>query len=225
MPIYSIKIDQSQSLKEPSKICQHHIVLVENPDSLSKLSIKSLSGLGGTGKFALVFGEKTSLNQMEVILLQNKDFANIIEIALFVPKGGNSFSVITRSLENDQELIVLNIWNNGGYIWNMPVYPKGRLDNLKGVDINATSFNFPPFCYKENPENEDEEYQGIEVLNTFINLCPITPNCSEHLVLKQSLPTIHTSHPTLLYRRVVIRIHNFSVFAAGEDFKRHFKVT
>ena len=88
VPIYSIKIDQSQSLKEPSKICQHHIVLVENPDSLSKLSIKSLSGLGGTGKFALVFGEKISLNQMEVILLQNKDFANIIEIALFVPKGG-----------------------------------------------------------------------------------------------------------------------------------------
>ena len=100
----------------------------------------------------------------------------------------------------------------------MPVYPKGRLDNLKGVDINATSFNFPPFCYKENPENEDEEYQGFEVQHT---LYPITPHCLEHLVL----PTIHISHPTLLYRRVVIRIHNFSVFAAGEDFKRHFKVT
>ena len=163
VPIYSIKIDQSQSLKEPSKICQHHIVLVENPDSLSKLSIKSLSGLGGTGKFALVFGEKISLNQMEVILLQNKDFANIIEIALFVPKGGNSFSVITRSLENDKELAVLNIWNNGEYRWNTSVYPKGRLNNLKGVAIKATSFNYPPTCYKENPENEDEEYQGIEV--------------------------------------------------------------
>ena len=164
MPIYLIKIDQRQSLKEPSKICQHHIVLVENPDSLSKLSIRSLSGLGGgTGKFALVFGEKISLNQMEVILLQNKDFANIMEIALFVPKGGNSFSVITRSLENDKELAVLNIWNNGEYRWNTSVYPKGRLDNLKGVAIKATSFNYPPTCYKENPENEDEEYQGIEV--------------------------------------------------------------
>ena len=120
MPIYSIKIDQSQSLKEPSKICQHHIVLVENPDSLSKLSIKSLSGLGGTGKFALVFGEKISLNQMEEILLKNKDFANIIEIALFIPKGGNSFSVITRSLKNDKELAVLNIWNNGEYtVWTV----------------------------------------------------------------------------------------------------------
>ena len=163
MPIYSINIDQSQSLKEASKICKHHIVLVENPDSLSKLSIKSLSGLGGTGKFALVFGEKISLNQMEVILLQNKDFANIIEIALFVPKGGNSFLVITRSLENDKELAVSNIWNNGEYTWNTSVYPKGRLDNLKGVPIKATSFHYPPTCYKENPENEDEEYQGIEV--------------------------------------------------------------
>ena len=219
MPIYSIQIDQSQSLKEPSKICNNHIILVENPESLLKLRMKSLSV--GTGKFALVFGEKISINQIKAILLQNKDFVNLTEITLFVPKGGNSFSIITRSLENDQELTVLNIWNNGGYIWNMPVYPKGRLDNLKGVDINATSFNFPPFCYKENPENEDEEYQGFEVQHTFITLCPITPNCLEHLVLT----TIHRSYPTLLYRRVVIRMHNFSVFEAGEDFKRHFKVT
>ena len=167
-------------MKESSKICNNHIVLVENPESLSKLRMKSLSV--GTGKFALVFGEKISINQIKVILLKNKDFVNIIEIALFVPKEGNSFSVITRSLENNQELTLLNIWNNGGYIWNMPVYPKGR------VDINATSFNFPPFCYKENPENEDEEYQGFEVQHTFITLCPITPHCFEHLVL----PTIHT---------------------------------
>ena len=148
-------------MKEPSKICKHHIVLVENPDSLLKLRMKSLSV--GTGKFALVFGEKISINQIKPILLQNKDFVNITEIAVFVPKGGNSFSVITRSLENDQELTVLNIWNNGEYTWNMPVYPKGRLDNLKGIDIKATSFNFPPTCYKENPKNEEEEYQGLEV--------------------------------------------------------------
>ena len=182
-------------MKEPSKICNNHIVLAENPESLLKLRMKSLSV--GTGKFALVFGEKISISQIKAILLQNKDFVNITEIALFVPKGENSFSVITRSLENDQELTVLNIWNNGKYIWNKPVYPKGRLDNLKGVDIKVTSFNFPPTCYKENPENEDEEYQGIEVLNTFINLCPITPNCSEHLVLKQSLPMIHTPYQSL----------------------------
>lgn len=148
-------------MKEPSKICKHHIVLVENSESLLKLRMKSLSV--GTGKFALVFGKKISLNQMKEILLKNKDFANIIEIALFIPKGGNSFSVITRSLENDRKLTVLNIWNNGEYTWNTPVYPKGRLDNLKGVAIRVTSFNYPPTCYKENPENEDEEYQGIEV--------------------------------------------------------------
>ena len=161
VPIYAIKIDQSQSLKEPSKICKNHIILVENPESLSKLSINSLSV--STGKFAFVFGKKMSINQMDTILLQNKDFANIIEIALFVPKGQNSFSVITRSLKNDKELTVVNIWNNGEYTWNTSVYPKGRLDNLKGVAIRVTSFNYPPTCYKENPENEDEEYQGIEV--------------------------------------------------------------
>ena len=148
-------------MKGPSKICNNHIVLVENKESLLKLRMTSLSV--GTGKFALVFGEKISINQMKAILLQNKDFVNIIEIALFVQKGRNSFLVITRSPENDQELTVLNIWNNGEYTWNTPVYPKGRLDNLKGVAIKATSFNYPPTCYKENPKNEDEEYQGIEV--------------------------------------------------------------
>ena len=148
-------------MKEASKICKHHIVLVENPESLTKLSIKSLSF--SNGKVAIVFRKKISINQVDKILLQNKDFANIIDIALFVPKGGNSISVFTRSLENDQELVVLNIWKNGAFIWNTPLYPKERISNLKGVAIKATSFNYPPVCYKENPENEDEEYQGIEV--------------------------------------------------------------
>ena len=161
-----MKIDQSQSLKEPSKICKNHIILVENPESLLKLSINSLSV--STGKFAFVFGKKISINQMDTILLRNKDFANIIDIALFVPKGGNSFSIVTRSLENDQELMVLNIWKNGDYIWNTPVYPKGRMSNLKGVAIKATSFNYPPVCYKENPE--DEEYQGLEVCTYVIKV-------------------------------------------------------
>ena len=160
MPTYSIKIDQSQLLKEPSKICKNHIILVENPESVSKLSINALSV--STGKFAFVFGKKISINQIDAILLQNKYVVNIIDIALFVPKGGNSFSIVTRSLENDQELMVLNIWKNGDYIWNTSVYPKGRMSNLQGVAIKATSFNYPPVCYKENPE--DEEYQGLEVL-------------------------------------------------------------
>ena len=164
MPTYSIKIDQSQLLKEPSKICKNHIILVENPESLSKLSINALSA--STGKFAFVFGKKISINQMDAILLQNKYVVNIIDIALFVPKGGNSFSIVTRSLENDQELMVLNIWKNGDYIWNTSVYPKGRMSNLQGVAIKATSFNYPPVCYKENPE--DEEYQGFEVHTVFL---------------------------------------------------------
>ena len=97
-------------------------------------------------------------------MLQNEDLANIVEIALFVPKSENWYSVFARSMENDAEVTVLNIWNNGDYLWNTPVFPKGRMSNLKGAAIKATSFQFPPFCYKENPEDEKEEYQGIEVI-------------------------------------------------------------
>jgi hypothetical protein len=119
-----------------------------------------------TGKFAVVFGKKIGIGEVEQILLQNEDFDNVLEIALFVPKtgGGSMYSIFGRSLENDKELAVLNIWDNGKYIWNTPVYPKGRMSNLKGATIKATSFQFPPFNYQENPENEDEEYQGLEVI-------------------------------------------------------------
>ena len=42
------------------------------------------------------------------------------------------------------------------------------MSNLKGVAIKATSFNYPPVCYKENPE--DEEYQGLEVCTYVIKV-------------------------------------------------------
>ena len=118
-----------------------------------------------TGKFAVVFGKKIGIGEVEKTLLQNEDFGNVLEIALFVPKtGGSMYSIFGRSLDNDKELTVLNIWDNGKYTWNTPVYPKGRMSNLKGAEIKATSFQFPPFNYQENPENEDEEYQGLEVI-------------------------------------------------------------
>ena len=148
-------------MKEPSKVCKNHIVLIQKAKSITKLDVNSLSL--GTGKFAIVFGEKLRNNQIEEILLQNVDFNNIIEIALFVQKSGNAYSVFGRSLGNDNEITLLNVWNKGGYVWNSSVYPKGRMNNLKGAKIKATSFQFPPFNYKENPEKEDEEYLGVEV--------------------------------------------------------------
>ena len=156
-----MKINESYAIKEPSKVCKNHILLVQKSESLTKLDINSLTV--GTGNFAIVFGEKLGNNQIEEILIQNEKFKNIIEISLFVPKGGKVFSVFGRSLENDKEITLLNVWKNGRYIWSSSVYPKGRMHNLKGTAIKATSFQFPPFNYKENPEREDEEYAGVEV--------------------------------------------------------------
>ena len=148
-------------MKEPSKVCKNHIVLVQTAKSLAKLEVNSLSV--STGKFAIVFGESIKMDQIEEVLLQNENFNSIIEIALFVPRGEKSYSIFARSVENDKELTLLNVWNKGGYIWTSSVYPKGRMKNLRGTEIRATSFQYPPVNYKENPEREDEEYVGIEV--------------------------------------------------------------
>ena len=163
-----MKINESHAMKEPSKVCKNHIMLVQKPESLAKLDINSLSV--GTGKFAIVFGQKLDNNQIEEILIQNEKFKNIIEISLFVPKGGKVYSVFGRSLENGKEITLLNVWKKGEYIWNSSLYPKGRMKNLKGTAIRATSFQFPPFNYKENPEKEDEEYAGVEVCTYDLDL-------------------------------------------------------
>ena len=163
-----MKINESYAMKEPSSICKNHILLIQKPNSLFKLDVNSLSV--GTGKFAIVFGEKLNTDQLEKLLLQNNNYNNIIEIALFVPKEENAYSVFGRSLKNDNEIKILNIWKNGRYVWDSSVYPKGRMKNLKGNTIRATSFEYPPFNYR-NSEKENEEYQGMEVyFGSFQNL-------------------------------------------------------
>ena len=156
-----MKITESHTLKEPSKVCKNHIVLVEAAKSLARLEVNSLSV--ATGKFAIVFGESINMGQIEEVLLQNEKFKSVIEIALFVPRGTNVYSIYGRGFENDKELTLLNVWNNDGYIWPLSVYPKGRMKNLRGTEIRATSFHYPPVNYKENPNREDEEFIGVEV--------------------------------------------------------------
>ena len=82
---------------------------------------------------------------------------------MFVPRGINKYTIFGRSLENDKEVTVLNTWNNGEYSWNSFVYPKDRMKDLKGNAIRVTSFQYAPFTYKVNPEDENEEFQGMEV--------------------------------------------------------------
>ena len=156
-----MKITESHTMKEPSKVCKNHIVLVQTAKSLARLKVNSLSV--ATGKFAIVFGDAVKIDQIEEVLLQNENFNSIVEIALFVPRRANVYSIFGRRFENDKELALLNVWNKDGYIWPSSVYPKGRMKNLRGTEIRATSFQYPPVNYKENPDREDEEYIGVEV--------------------------------------------------------------
>ena len=92
-----------------------------------------------------------------------KYFGNVVDIAIFVPRNSEKtrYLVIARATEDEGSLILINIWKNGKYLLDNQVFPKDRLSNFNGKVIKATSFNHPPFNYKDHPK--EENYQGFEV--------------------------------------------------------------
>ena len=89
------------------------------------------------------------------------------EIVLYIhyfytyPGSGDKYTIYGRDPETETELKIMNIWKNGIFYWkNKKLFPD-RMQNLAGRVLTATSFEYSPFIYKENPE--DEKFQGYEV--------------------------------------------------------------
>ena len=59
------------------------------------------------------------------------------------------------------QLKIFNIWENGSLYWKSVKMFPNRMQNLAGRVLKATSFEYRPFIYKENPG--DKRYQGYEV--------------------------------------------------------------
>ena len=75
---------------------------------------------------------------------------------------GKTYSIFGRDPETETYLKLLNTWKNGSFLWKRPLFPKNRLQNMRGKKLKATSFDYAPFLYKEN-----SIYNGYEVRYIF----------------------------------------------------------
>ena len=67
-------------------------------------------------------------------------------------------AVYGRKPENENEIKLLNVLKNEKYLLDAPIFPKNRLQDLRGKSLNAVTFVRPADVYIENGE-----WAGIEV--------------------------------------------------------------
>ena len=115
------------------------------------------------GKFAVILEEKITIENIRKLLFDSI-FSNVIELAIYVPNGeSEKYAIYGRDPETEAELSLINFLQNGQLVFDQnEVFPPNRLQNFHGQTLKATSFQFPPFCYKDNPNDPDEEYKGFE---------------------------------------------------------------
>ena len=99
------------------------------------------------------------------MILGNQDLKISFSALFLYPESGDKYTIYGRDPETETELKIMNIWKNGIFYWkNKKLFPD-RMQNLAGRVLTATSFEYSPFIYKENPE--DEKFQGYEVVRKY----------------------------------------------------------
>ena len=107
-------------------------------------------------------------------------------IALYV--GNNTYKLYEKSIETEQHMKLYNIWKNGRIILAKSIFPEDSLQNLRGKKIRATSFEYPPFIYKEDQKYQGYEVQILEDLAQAVNFTYEIYNPSDGLLWGSILP-------------------------------------
>ena len=159
-PIYQINLKDSFMMKSASQACKNHIFLLNNLEDLKKIDIKLL--VQSEGKYAIIVknSNKKSI-EMNLFSDQQNFFHNILDVVIILPRSEEKCIFYGRDSGTETKLKIFNIWENGSLYWkNVKMFPN-RMQNLAGRVLKATSFEYRPFIYKENPG--DKKYQGYEV--------------------------------------------------------------
>ena len=104
----------------------------------------------GTGIFAIIVRNNSTRRSG----LPNKGFfRGIIDLAIIHARPETkTYSILARKEINEPELEITNIWKNGKFLKDKPMFPR-RLEDLRGKALNITSFN--PF----NPNFKNEGHE------------------------------------------------------------------
>ena len=112
-----------------------------------------------TGSFVIVVKNGSIDGIRSKLFDQNSFVAGIVDLTIALHRGNRTYTFFGRDVETESKLVLLNIWKNENFMWpEKSIFPKGRLQNLRGKRLRATSFEYEPFIYKEN-----NTYKGYEV--------------------------------------------------------------
>ena len=117
-----------------------------------------------TGSFVIVVENESIVNIRAKLFEKNSFVTGIVDLTIALHRGNGTYSFFGRDVETESKLVLLNIWRRGEFMWpKRSIFPKGRLQNLRGKKLRATSFEYEPFIYKEN-----NTYNGYEVINIHV---------------------------------------------------------
>ena len=170
VPVMGINFhDPPKDIKATSNLCMHHIIILKNTNELNQINkwnlrviinmiadlfevhlaylIKNSFQLGDT-KWALILQEKSSINEIENLLIgAGNFFEQMADVAIYNRQAKDHYSVLARDPTNEDKIKCMDIWKNGNYMFGKAIYPKNRLSvsntNQKYIflvkDSNRTS--------------------------------------------------------------------------------------
>ena len=95
----------------------------------------------GTGMFAIIIRNWSNNTTRKTGLSGKGFFRGIVDLAIIHARPETkSYSILARKEIDEPELEVTNIWKNGKFLKNKPLFPR-RLDNLERKTLKITSFN------------------------------------------------------------------------------------
>ena len=109
-----------------------------------------------------------------------------LTIALYI--GNNTYWLYEKDAKAGRNIKLSNIWRNGNIFLAKSIFPEARLQNLRGKKIRATSFEYPPFIYKEDQKYQGYEVQILEDLAQAVNFTYEIHNPSDGLLWGSILP-------------------------------------
>ena len=95
----------------------------------------------GTGMFAIFIRNWSNKNFRKSVSVNEDFFEGIIDLAIIHGhQDTKTYSILARKEIHKTELELTNIWKNGKFLKDRPMFPK-RLEDLAGKALKITSFN------------------------------------------------------------------------------------
>ena len=95
----------------------------------------------GTGIFAIIIRNWSNINVWKGGLSKKGFFKGITDLVIIqASPDTKTYSILARKEVHEPELELTNMWKNGKFLKDKPVFPK-RLENLAGKALKITSFN------------------------------------------------------------------------------------